>query len=258
MVQSRKEPTISSADLNTALDEEPPRHSTQGKKTKPSASVPKPPAAKSGGSGLALMATIIAIAAVCGCGFLFYLLQGATSELASASDRIAQLEKSLELSDDESSQSVTALQANLKQAIKAVEFNESEIRKLWDTRNVNRRAIAANEDRVASLDKKINSDLDKLNKTLSAVEGQQGRDTKTLASMGDQVKSLQQQMAQAKRQLADINQVTSQIKGLNQLQVRVTSNEEAIEAIDAYRLNINRQLLELQQRVNRASAGQTP
>jgi hypothetical protein len=53
----------------------------------------------------------------------------------------------------------------------------------------------------------------------------------------------------------DLAKLSSQLQGLTGLDTRVTSNEEAIEAIDAYRVNINRQLLEIQQQLAPRAGG---
>ena len=244
MVQSRREPTISSSDFSAPLDDDVPQRVSGGQRRTKSA--PPPPPAK-GGSGLAIFAFLVAVIGVGAGGFAVWKIQELTQQLGSADGRIAALEKRLTLSDDEASQSVTALQANLKQAVKDIGTNESEIRKLWDTRNVNRKAIAQNDDSLKAAQTELEKSITALKTDLSAqyktLAGEVGELDESSASLGRQVANLREQ-------LAALDGVSQKLTLVDQLSGRVRSNEEAIEAIDAYRLNINRQLVELQQKVS--------
>ncbi len=256
MVQSRKEPTISSADLNTPLDEEmAPKRSRRASAASPEPSKqPTAKPAKSGGFGV-MMVGFLALIALAGSGYLFVQLTAVSQQLSAASDRITELEKQLTLTDDEASQSVTALQANLKQSAQDIATNESEIRKLWDTRNVNRGGISRNKEQLAKLDQQTSRQLDALKKTLAGVQSSQQASSAEQKVLTQELSALAQQLKTVQSQLASVNKLASQVEGVSQLQRRVRGNEEAIEAIDAYRLNINRQLLDLQNRINQA---QTP
>ncbi|WP_317930634.1 hypothetical protein [Halioxenophilus sp. WMMB6] len=254
MVQSRKEPTISSGDLSLPMDDDLGPRSRQQRsaaatgKTPPSktATVVK---AKSPLAGFAVLLALVALGIG---GFATWQFWLTSQQLAEANGRLTELENRLALSDDESTQSVTALQAALKQALGNVGINETEIRKLWDTRNVNRKAINDNESAIVALGKEVKASLGKLDKSVAALQsGLQSVDGKVAANES-QVATLKSQMAGLKDLSSQLSSLKSQLATIQSLNSRVTSNEEAIEAIDAYRLNINRQLLELQQRVNGA------
>ncbi len=242
MVQSRREPTISSSDFSAPLEDDVPQRVAGGKRR----SQPAPPPSAKGGSGLAVFAFLVGVIGVGAGGFAIWTVQALTQELSSAEGRIAELEKRLTLSDDEASQSVTALQANLKQAVKDIGTNESEIRKLWDTRNVNRKAIAQNGDSLKAATTNIEKSVASLQTDLAARNKALADDVKAL---GETSASLGRQLANVRDQLQALDGASQKLALVDQLSGRVRSNEEAIEAIDAYRLNINRQLVELQQKL---------
>ena len=256
MVQSRKEPTISSGDLSLPLDDD---LSGRARTSKPG-SKPTAPAARStsaqakSGSKVGGVALLIGLIGVVVAGFSLWLNWQMSVQLTEATARIQELESRLALSDDESTQSVTALQASLKQALRDIGVNESEIRKLWDTRNVNRKSITDNTNAITAMQKDLGATVAKLEKSLTTKQQALEASLKTAESKigGDdsQLDTLKSQMAGLKDVSAQLGNLKSQLATIQSLSTRVTSNEEAIEAIDAYRLNINRQLLELQQKVN--------
>ncbi len=254
----RKEPTIGS--IVPDKDDIKSQQQRINKATPRARPVSPAPAPKASGS-LGTLALVVAIAALGGSGFLAWKLQQSQQNLVAAEGRILELEKRLELSDDESSQSVTAIRAKLKWA-------DSEIRKLWGVSyDTNRKGIKANKDKLASLDKSLGQ-----LKTSAANAGKKADSaSKQAASQQSAIDSIR---ASAKDNVARIAKIEGAVNSQRQqlqtavdaanrasrlstdLIVRVQANEEAIEAIDAYRRNINRDLLQLQQRLNQLQ--QTP
>ena len=97
----------------------------------------------------------------------------------------------------------------------------------------------------------IHGDLEKA-KTLAAVQAE----AKTLAGQSSKAAS---DAAAAQKQLRELvdkaNRIDQQLVNLkSDLLTRVKDNEEAIEAIDAYRRTINRDILQLKQKQNQAPA----
>ena len=90
------------------------------------------------------------------------VLQEQQASLQNQQQRIAELEKQLALSDDESAQSLVSVSAKLKEA-------NSEIRKLWGVAyDTNRKAIKANKTAIASQSKKQQT-LDKALQSQQAI-----------------------------------------------------------------------------------------
>lgn len=234
MVSERKEPTISA--IKPEQDEIA-RHRQRHHKTArtPAAAVrhAQPVVV---GSRLALLALFLAMGAVAVAGYAYWQMMSAQVQLQSAELRIAELEGRLELSDDESAQSVTALQAKLKWA-------DSEIRKLWGVSyDRNRKAIEANKKAIAS----ANGTTKKVQQSIKG----QAADLKLINDLIEAQQNALSQGEKSQRQLqSQIQSLTDRLQKLADLEAslksRIATNEEAIEAIDAFRRSVNRDLLQL-------------
>jgi len=255
----RKEPTLGGAAPETHEPESAARRArpaaSNTRATKSKASTPSP-VQKPAPSRLGGLALLVAVAALGGSGFLAWQLQQSQEALATADKRLVALEQKFELSDDESSQSVTALQAKLKWA-------DAEIRKLWGVSyDTNRKNISAHKAKLASLEKSLGavsktvkstkatattaqSQLSKLRGEFDALSQQSvagiSKFDSALAGLDSQRKLLQQSTD-------DVNRLKQQLAKLNlDLNSRVKDNEEAIDAIDKHRFTVNRELSQLKQ-----------
>ncbi len=250
----RKEPTLGGVTPDEAIDTSPRR--ARAAKPSPSRAAPQPvQAAPSRVGGFALL---IAIAALGGSGYLAWQLQMAQESLFTADQRIVVLEQKLELSDDESTASLTALQAKLKEA-------NSEIRKLWGVSyDTNRKQIASNKSKIASLDKgakSLKSDIGKAKSKAEGVEKLANAQAASLKSLSQQASTnyarydaaiggVGDQRKHIQNAVDDVNRLKQQLAKLNlDLTSRVKNTEEAIDAIDKHRLTINRELLQLKQQL---------
>lgn len=257
----RKEPTLGGAAPESYEPESGARRARPAagntRPAKSSASKPSP-VQKAAPSRLGGLALLVAVAALGGSGFLAWQLQQSQEALATADSRLVALEQKFELSDDESSQSVTALQAKLKWA-------DAEIRKLWGVSyDTNRKNISAHKAKLASLEKSLGavSKTAKATKTTAATAQNQlsklqvefnelsqqnvagtAKFDSALAGLDSQRKLLQQSTD-------DVNRLKQQLAKLNlDLNSRVKDNEEAIDAIDKHRLTVNRELSQIKQRL---------
>jgi uncharacterized protein HemX len=248
----RKEPTLGGVTPDETND----ANSRRPRAAKPTSNRAKPQPVQAAPSRMGGLALLIAVAALGGSGYLAWQLQMAQESLVTADQRIVVLEQKLELSDDESTQSLTALQAKLKEA-------NSEIRKLWGVAyDTNRKQIASNKSKISGLDKGAKSLKSDIAKTKSKVDGAE-KQANTLAAS---LKTLSQQVStdkarydsalggvgdqrkQIQNAVDDVNRLKQQLAKLNlDLTGRVKNTEEAIDAIDKHRLTINRELLQLKQ-----------
>lgn len=249
----RREPTFSGG---TKISDTPKKAAT---KTPPETAQKRrpPPVASASvaankGSPLALFVGVVAIAFS---GFIYWQLLQAQQALKSSEARIIELESKLTLSGDASNQSMTALQLNLRTQQKDLVMTNTEVRKLWDTRNVNRKAITANSNAlkaVSEASKKVNSSVasvERLAKSqavnLNALVTNNQLQTEQLTLIEGQADEQQKRL----RELQDKAVATA--LSLNELSAGVKSNEEAVASIDVYRRSTNRQLLELQETLNK-------
>ncbi len=179
---------------------------------------------------LAPFALLFALASCGAAGYLFWQLQLSHKSLKEADQRIAALESKFEMTDDEVNTSTQAMQAKLKWA-------DSEIRKLWGVSyDTNRKAIKQNQEDLAkvavtansakkAVDTKVNDVVAELKVVSELVEAQQGTFT-SLENRNTQLMESIDKLEGAKRELES----------------KVKSHEQAIEAIDAFRRKVNQQL----------------
>lgn len=213
-------------------------------------------------SPLVPLALILALTGLGLAGFSYWQLLMAQQQVSSAEGRILELEKRLTLSDDESSQSVTVLQSRLRSASDELKVAQTEIRKLWDTRNVNKKAISDNKKQLASAVKSSKAGSSKAteaialaqsqSKELSRVSSDVALQTEQLSMVSDMSDNQQKRLRELTDRVAKADGQLKQLK--SDLSKRVKTNEEAIEAIDNYRRSVNRDILEIKRKLNPTSA----
>lgn len=262
----RKEPTFS-----PSANSQPERDEAAIRRTVPPAPEPRPArpsssytppsrpvsSAPSSSSPVALIALVVALAASAGSGFLGWKLVGTQESLARADSRIAELEGRLNVSSDESSQSLTQVDAKLK-------WVDSEIRKLWGISNdTNRKAIAANTEKIAGLTKDLgaiktdaaaakkdatearnaaNALRPELTASKTAVES-------SVAKLDTAVKSIEDQRKRLQDLTEQLDRTDAQLASLRAIEGKVRTSEEAIAAIDANRRTLNSDILRIKQQL---------
>ena len=210
-------------------------------------------------SAVKALLTVLFIGLCASGGGAYYFYQQdlqAQINLDRSNDRIVQLESRLNLVDEAAEQSSMGL-------LERVDFNFSEIDKLWAARNA------------------LRSDIGGLN---NSVEGQTENITQIEAVVANQARMINQQAASLDQndQLIEtirnqINGLNSSVAGLNNLNInqqlssingdlntlksslalegsglddRVNINEQDIESINLYRLSLNQTLNSIQQSLN--------
>lgn len=199
-------------------------------------------------SPLAPLALVAAVIALAFCGLVFWQMtehdqtnKALLTELNGAKQRIAELERKLTATGDESSQSLAGLGASIKSLNADLSEANSEIRKLWGvSHDRNRKAIEQNKNSIARANKSIANTKKAQQKDHQALQAALANLQGELAVLGEVQESQQSALAQRRLSAADVEAFKTEINR------RVASNEEAIKAIDAFRLQVNRQLIQMQ------------
>ncbi|NHN38078.1 hypothetical protein G8764_12280 [Pseudomaricurvus alcaniphilus] len=265
MTNNRKEPTFSATPQDDLPPERPSASKPSGATAKTAAggtqkARPAPvsgaPVAKS--SPLVPLALLLALTGLGLAGFTYLQLSKSQQQVSLAEKRIAHLESRLQLSDSESTQSVAALQANLREAKESLELAHVEIRKLWDTRNVNKKAIADNSEQLESVAKTAKAASTAALAAQKQVQ-EQMQNWKALSSeVSLQVEQLRvisdlsQNQQKRLRELVDSStRLESQFASLkSDVLGRLKTNEEAIQSIDNYRRIVNRDILQIKEQLS--------
>jgi chromosome segregation ATPase len=182
-------------------------------------------------------------------------LAKAEGALTQADRRLAVLEERLQVTDQVMSESGTEVQSKLGQW-------ESEIHKLWDVTKRDRQLITDTQTKLKEQDGNLEGmqtglkDLKSNDLRQEQALSQQTAIAQQLATVDQQVRQLVAQQ----RQLTDqVNAARQSVSGIETgLTRRVAGTEKSIEAIDAYRLQLNSRLVELQTRVDSLGGVVTP
>ncbi len=141
-----------------------------------------------------------------------------------------------------------------------LQFWESEIRKLWDVSNKrNKSWIEENQQQLTAHGNRLDemtSTLDALKATTSQHEellGSQQEIISRLASLDERVG----EVTSRQRELTDrVNSMAQNLNSLDsRLEKRVAANAQAVEAIDAWRLQVNGRLTRFQDRLDALAGG---
>ena len=150
-------------------------------------------------------------------------------------------------------------------AQKKLKFLESEIRKLWGiSYDRNRKAIAASDDAIKQQGielKNIASQIKQQTKGLTEVTAKVDKSRASAVALQSEVILLRELNDQLSAQLkaiedasssaiAEVRQSISMLQEAPSVEGRVRSNEVAIEAIDASRLQLNERIVALDSRLN--------
>ncbi len=175
------------------------------------------------------------------------MLVSEQAALAAAGDRIKVLEDRLMVTD----QAMTETGQDTQEKIG---FWETEIRKLWAVSNErNRKWIKDNEAAVAKLTKTLQS-IESGNRELAASVGRHESAFRQQQAIIDQLTSLElqiQQMVATQRDLVDKANAANQTVASLQagLAGRVEENEQAVASIDAYRVQLNNRLADIERKL---------
>ena len=144
-------------------------------------------------------------------------------------ERISLLEEKTSTDQDLKNESILSLEDDIK-------FINKEIRKLWDLSNKkNRNNIANLLGQVNELENYVD-DVKKLGSTIAAKQ-----------------RAMDLELAKLERAQENFQGKLNLIKSLDDgsdIEKRISSQEEAIQAFDAYRKQINRTIMDLQSRLN--------
>lgn len=214
-----------------------------------------------GGVKFLLVVLVLGLLGTGGAGYFFYVQgQGVLEELDLTRNRLLQLESRLAMTDEVAQETSMGF-------LEKVDFNFSEIDKLWAARNQNRTNITTNKTAIAA----SNVALENHEETFTAMERVLGgqstamnENTVLLEKVQTQVETLSNTVTGISRlnleqQFVVISDDLDLLKdSIDTMPVqdvglvgRVDSNEQDIESINIYRLQVNQKLSAIQDSINK-------
>lgn len=258
MSHDRKEPTLSNPNA-TAAEKRPVSPGGQKKPTPRQAPSPRQQViVKKQSSFLLWLTFLIALSTAGAIAYTFWQLFQSQQIITEQQSRIDELENKLLLSDDESTQSLTALTANLKGLDKDVKLALSEVDKLWGTRNTNRKAITDSDKKLEGISnstKKLEASIVKTQGNIAAVEEKLSKPMSSLRQRSSEqellVQSLRERLSEQGQTISALESKVKQYaskKDIQALSKKIKGHDEAVESFDKFRITVNRDLLSLKQR----------
>tara|TARA_Y100001970_G_C13869094_1_gene668093 strand:+ start:42 stop:653 length:612 start_codon:yes stop_codon:yes gene_type:complete len=149
------------------------------------------------------------------------------STSASLDDRLSKIEDQLLMLDEVNSDSLIEVGAELQ-------FLDKEIRKLWDLSN------KRNKVNIEKLTKSLNELIQKYNKTDKEIDD-------AIASINTELNNLTQSIENQPDLSGTVSQSEAEIRSLKR---QILFIEESVQALEAYRIQNNQILLEIQNSIN--------
>jgi len=224
-------------------------------------------ASKAGAPGvksIGLIWKFLVLILMCGLGGLGYFFVEQTERLSQLQERFDELEAKIVSTDESMNESGTALAVKLKDQGETLDKHWSEIKKLWGvSHDRNRKKIEAQEKTLAAQSKTVKSLQASMSARKKEITTLTGKVDKASQSMQTVVNSslatkleMNDLVGQSQQINDQVNSLEKSFESLKQnLNTRVADNEEAINAIDAYRLQVNRDIQLLKQQLAPASSG---
>jgi len=201
---------------------------------------------------------------ICGLGGLGYFFVEQAERLSQLQGRFDELEAKIVSTDESLNESGTALAVKLKDQGETLDKHWSEIKKLWGvSHDRNRKKIEAQEKTLAAQSKTVKNLQASMSARKKEITTLTGKVDKASQSMETVVNSslaakleMNDLVGQSQQINDQVNNLEKSFESLKQnLNTRVADNEEAINAIDAYRLQVNRDIQLLKQQLAPASSG---
>jgi uncharacterized coiled-coil protein SlyX len=224
-------------------------------------------ASKAGAPGvksIGLIWKFLVLILMCGLGGLGYFFIEQTERLSQLQGRFDELEAKIVSTDESLNESGTALAVKLKDQGETLDKHWSEIKKLWGvSHDRNRKKIEAQEKTLAAQSKTVKNLQASMSARKKEITTLTGKVDKASQSMETVVNSslaanleMNDLVGQSQQINDQVNNLEKSFESLKQnLNTRVADNEEAINAIDAYRLQVNRDIQLLKQQLAPASSG---
>lgn len=282
-MNERKEPTVSS--VLDGKEESAERRARVAQQLRRSSGAAASTTAKSqvkqqikqgGSSGFTWFVFLITLCVGGAAAYALWQLEQTQKIMKDQRLRIVQLENKLAISDDSATQSLASVSAQVRELNSQSIQANSEVTKLWATRNVNRDGIKASDEKVAVLDKKITGLEKETRNKVTKIEKEQKIIPALVKSIIDveasvaELKSLEKSLLSTSQTVteqdillravrekvavqsellkslgAQANKSISASNKLKDIDKRLKETEEALTSLEAFRRTANRDLLQL-------------
>jgi len=208
----------------------------------------------SGGGQRLIGVNLILVVLVAGLVLAGWFIANQHQQLTAESAALDDAEARLKVLEDRLRTTDEAMTESGQETSEQINFWEAEIRKLWAVSNErNKKWIQDNQKAIES-QKKAMDDVLASNRSLSAAVGRHESAFKQQQDIIDQLTGLElqiQQLVNSQREL--ITSVNEVQRTVTTLAARVGDNEQAVAAIDSWRVQLNSRLTAMERRLDNLS-----
>ena len=180
------------------------------------------------------------------------LLVAEQRKTAEADKRLRALEERLRMTD----QVMSETEAETEEEIN---FWESEVRKLWAVANERNKKWIQDNQKLLQTQKASIASLQSSDRTLKSAVDRHDKAFNQQQALIDQLASIELQLQQVLRGQRDlVDRVNAATQSAAASSSRVTENEQAIAAIDAYRVQVNTRLSNIESQLRSLTARPAP
>jgi len=213
----------------------------------------------SGGSGGRMIGVnLILVVLIAGLVLAGWFIANQHQQLTAESAALDDAEARLKVLEDRLRTTDEAMTETGQETSEQINFWESEIRKLWAVSNERNKKWIQDNQKAIEGQKKSMDELLASNRNLSAAVGRHETAFKQQQDIIDQLTGLElqiQQLVNSQREL--ITSVNKVQQTVTSLAARVGDNEQAVAAIDSWRVQLNSRLTAMERRLDNLSVSPT-
>ena len=211
------------------------------------------------GGGRSITINLVVAALVAGLGVAGWfianqhrLLVQEQSKVAEADSRLRALEERLRMTDQVMSETGAETEEEIN-------FWESEVRKLWAVANERNKKWIQDNQKLLQTQKAAIASLQSSDRALKSAVDNHDKAFNQQQALIDQLASIELQLQQVLRSQRDlVDRVNAATQTAAVSSSRVTENEQAIAAIDAYRVQVNTRLSNIESRLRSSAPRREP
>lgn len=208
----------------------------------------------SGGGPRLIGVNLILVVLVAGLVLAGWFIANQHQQLTAESAALDDAEARLKVLEDRLRTTDEAMTESGQETSEQINFWESEIRKLWAVSNERNKKWIQDNQKAIEGQKKAMDDVLASNRSLSAAVGRHESAFKQQQDIIDQLTGLElqiQQLVNSQREL--ISSVNEVQRTVTTLAARVGDNEQAVAAIDSWRVQLNSRLTAMERRLDNLS-----
>ena len=217
------------------------------------------PGGKGSGGGRSLAINLVVAALVAGLGVAGWFIANQHQLLVEEQRKAADADRRLRALEDRLRMTDQVMSETEAETEEEINFWESEVRKLWAVANERNKKWIQDNQKLLQTQKTAIAGLQSADRTLKSAVDRHDRAFNQQQALIDQLASMElqlQQVLRGQRDLVDRVNVATQTASASDS--RVTENEQAIAAIDAYRVQVNTRLSNIERQLRSLSASPAP